>query len=304
MRVTTTLTHEVRLLFDITRRELEYYWEMTEQELAAWDRRDGTRLLVTFKAFKALVVPKNSEYWGMGWRQDDKTAAADHDATLVMIYALRWLIRHSPASNMGLSPTELWRKLQDDTGRGIADLDILTEARTKALKRTPAALAVSGGIAAPSATGGTSSGAATGPTPAGGDGHLHGPVPGQEPSAEAVQLVEMRAMDSACCLNCKQAGHCLLRCPVTTRDFLQLPCAMCYGAHWESGCWGPAHARSLWGIRRTHIFRRADNAVKNQGLRSGHGGGGGNAKGSGGASGDGAPAGEGGAGGPAPALGV
>eukprot|EP00961_Rhodomonas_salina_P090706 1220451-Rhodomonas_salina.1 len=73
---------------------------------------------------------------------------------------------------MGLSPTELWRKLQDDTG-------------TKALKRTPAAPAVSGGIVAPSTTGWTSSGAAAGPTPAVGDGHVHGPVPGQEPSAEA-----------------------------------------------------------------------------------------------------------------------
>lgn len=96
------MTHEVRTLFELSRRELDYLWELSEKDVVAWDLRDGTRLTMTLRLFKAMVVPKNSEYWSMGWRLDDKTAAADHDATLMAIYAIRWLVRHSPASNTGL----------------------------------------------------------------------------------------------------------------------------------------------------------------------------------------------------------
>eukprot|EP00961_Rhodomonas_salina_P085739 1151542-Rhodomonas_salina.1 len=57
------------------------------------------------------------------------------------------------------------------------------------------------------------------------DGHVHGPVPGQEPTADAVSLVEGKAMDTRHCLNCKQSGHALVRCGVATRDYKLLPCA-------------------------------------------------------------------------------
>eukprot|EP00961_Rhodomonas_salina_P065198 877147-Rhodomonas_salina.1 len=252
-----------------------------------------------------MVVPKNSEYWSMGWRQDDKTAAADHDATLMAIYAIRWLVRHSPASNTGLSPRELYRKLQDDTGRGVADLEILTKARLKAVKKN----AGSGAEPAPWTGAGVVAltGAASSSIGAGGgganveDSHVHGPPPGLEPSDAVVQLVEAKAMDCNPCLNCRQVGHCLPRCTTLTRNFVQLPCSVCYGHHWESGCLGPASIRQLWTLKRQQFFKRADHAIKNFLNRDGGRSGGGAGRAGAGAAGDVSGGGDGGVGGVTPA---
>eukprot|EP00961_Rhodomonas_salina_P279971 3782000-Rhodomonas_salina.1 len=96
------------------------------------------------------------------------------------------------------------------------------------------------------------------------DGHVHGPVPGQEPTSDAVSLVESKAMDTRFCLNCKQTGHSLVRCGVTARDYKQLPCALCYGQHWERSCWGPVGMRAAWTVKRDNFFYRADNASRHQ----------------------------------------
>lgn len=149
----------------------------------------------------------------------------------------------------------------------MADLEILTEARLKAVKKN-AATGVEHGTP-------TGSGAGRAVTPAAGpaaqltggvlaeDGHIHGPPPGMEPSNAVVQLVEAKAMDCNPCLNCRQVGHCLQRCTTLVRNFVQLPCAVCYGHHWESGCQGPAPIRQLWTLKRQQFFKRADHAIKN-----------------------------------------
>eukprot|EP00961_Rhodomonas_salina_P065884 885307-Rhodomonas_salina.1 len=67
---------------------------------------------------------------------------ADHQATLMNVYVLLWLLFHSTGAEEGLSPEELFRKLHEDTRAGLADLDILSEARSKALKKNASAAAV------------------------------------------------------------------------------------------------------------------------------------------------------------------
>eukprot|EP00961_Rhodomonas_salina_P094672 1274020-Rhodomonas_salina.1 len=49
IKVSTVLTHELRLLFDICKRELDYYVEMTITNCRNWDKRDGTNLSGTFQ---------------------------------------------------------------------------------------------------------------------------------------------------------------------------------------------------------------------------------------------------------------
>eukprot|EP00961_Rhodomonas_salina_P166665 2246061-Rhodomonas_salina.1 len=216
IKVSTVLTHELQLLFDICKLELDYYVEMTITDCLNWDKLDGTNLSGMFQKVLSIVVPKHSEYWSMGWYPTDASAAADHDTTLVGLYALQWLVCHSPGREQGLAPMQLWRKLHDDTLGGLTELNILTEARTKALKRNAGAasgLASSSllaGLATSTASNCPSAGPVT-PGPAAGqdapDWHVHGPHPGQEPSREAVALVESKAMDTCSCLNCAQAGH-------------------------------------------------------------------------------------------------
>eukprot|EP00961_Rhodomonas_salina_P004809 65399-Rhodomonas_salina.1 len=59
-----------------------------------------------------------------------------------------------------------------------------------------------------------------------------------------------------------------------TRDFKLLPCALCYGQHWERSCWGPAGMRTAWTVKRDNFFYSADNTSRNQrdGSGRGHGG--------------------------------
>eukprot|EP00961_Rhodomonas_salina_P299917 3939334-Rhodomonas_salina.1 len=226
IKISTVLTHEARYIFDISRPEWDHWVEVTTADCIKWDQRDGSRTLATLQKIKKLVIPKRSEYWGMGWRPTKESMEADHQATLMNVYVLRWLLFHSPGVEEGLSPEELLLKMYEDTRAGLTDLDILSEARSKALKRntgtssagTPVAQYGTTASVPSAAPGATASAPATCSAPTGvpADCHVHGPIAGQEPTSDAVSLVESKAMDTRFCLNCKQHGHALVRCGVMT----------------------------------------------------------------------------------------
>eukprot|EP00961_Rhodomonas_salina_P028995 391117-Rhodomonas_salina.1 len=264
IKVSTVLTHEIRCIFDISQPEWKHWVDLTDSDCTQWDARDGTRLLATFHRVKKIVIPKRSEYWGMGWRPTKASMDADHEATLMNMYVLQWLLFHSPAAEEGHLPEELFRKMHEDMLVGLTDLDILSEARAKAMKKSAAALSTPTTAAMGAITPNETESSSSGPGSSATDGHVHGPEPGHEPTPDAVALVENKAMDSRTCLNCKQSGHALVCCVAPTRDFLQLPCALCYGLHWERLCLGPVGMRSAWTVKRNNFFYQADNAYRNQ----------------------------------------
>eukprot|EP00961_Rhodomonas_salina_P107740 1450658-Rhodomonas_salina.1 len=114
IKISTVLTHEIRCIFDISQPEWKHWVDLTDSDCTLWDSRDGTRLLATFHKIKKIVIPKRSEYWGMGWRPTKASMDADHEATLMNMYVLRWLLFHSPAVEEGHSPEELFRKMHED----------------------------------------------------------------------------------------------------------------------------------------------------------------------------------------------
>eukprot|EP00961_Rhodomonas_salina_P158661 2135805-Rhodomonas_salina.1 len=135
LKPATTLTQEVRVLWEISEYELGPYWESMEERLAQWDRRDGTQLVKTLRYFRRFVTPRKTDYWGLGLRPSAATAAKDHETTLKTVFAFKWLIKHAPKSEEGASPEDIWRSFIEDTGSQVADMELLTVERQKALKK-------------------------------------------------------------------------------------------------------------------------------------------------------------------------